>query len=257
MTKDFDDMLRMDPLLEAEKITGLSYKEDKETADLGMALHILHNTRKRDELSLRDDTYYSMEFADALRIVQETGFVPIFDHLFQGRDGTERFLLLWRDGVLVDMESYTYGGRVTLNTLHMVGNWLPNEGIERWNYTSSGHFKRDGEGWDDYPEGDPRNETDPWVWIGHWDGREAFRNTMEKLDANGTWVPVWKEIPFTFLISYTEKVPSKLKKNWDKESNWYHARTREKLEAASVPAEIRDMILPLLEDKDEKRKGRR
>lgn len=229
MTDEFQNMLDEDPLALAERITGNSYKDDPETSALGLFLHTHRSNMKRDELLLRDDTFMSSDFEYALRVLEEEGFEIIFDATYKTEAGrAERYLVLWSAGVLVELESYSgflSDDRLpSVNKLNFYGNWMPNEGVNAFEFTSSGHYSRDGAGFDDYPEGDERRESDPWVWVGHWDGREALRHKLARLDANGTWLDEWRFDPWLWLHSYTEKEP-----RVSADSTWLEDRTLEKV----------------------------
>jgi hypothetical protein len=190
----FQEMLNLDPLLLAEKITGKSYKDDKETSSLGLLLHIAKGEQVRDEMTLRDDTFYSSPFDDAYRIYGELGFEPVLAETFEESDGRiEKFVIFWRDGALATLESYTdYQGAVKVNSSDLYANWLP-ANKEAWKYTHSGGYSRKTPGYDDdLPE-------DPWVWAGHWDLRIGMRNTMDQLDNSGTFVAPWVGDPLMHL----------------------------------------------------------
>jgi hypothetical protein len=252
MTNDdaLHKLLNMDPLLEAEKLTGKSYKEDADTSGIGMLLHMQKGDAVRREMEERDDTHYSTPFADTLRIYLEEGFVPIFERTYKDsrwdRDETTDYKVLWRNGVIAAIESYGGGDRVpTTNTNSIYGNWHPNEGLEsRWDFTSSGHFSRHGEGYDEY-ETEEERAADPWVWVGHWDMRTGLRHTLNRLDNNGKWLTEWVDDPWLWLHSYTEERDDNGKLDLD-------ALTAQKV--AEFPEDIKNMINRVKAEKEAKRK---
>lgn len=202
MTDEFQQTLSMDPLLEAEKLTGKSYKDDPITQALGFMFLQKKTEYMRDELSLRNDTYRHCGFEYAIRIMDDLGFRVLHEETYsmsENRDN-ETHLILWRDGILATADSYTtlpeYGG-VSLNSINLYGNWLPNANIKSFKFTSSGHFSRNAPGFDG------EIETDPWIWIGHWSGSEGVRNTLDRLDNNGTWLSCWLEQPVLNLDNFT------------------------------------------------------
>lgn len=180
---NLDQLLKFDPLAEAERTTGNSYKDDPGTSLLGLALALAHGDRKREALQTGDDTHYGTSFADTLRIYAELGFSVIADRPFQDDEHTERLVTLWRDGILATVESY----RSSANSSKIYYNWQPNEGVRRQSYTSSGH-----------------GHGDPLVWVGDHDAREGLRHTLGRLESAGKLLPVWIERPFLWLLSYTD-----------------------------------------------------
>lgn len=193
MTEDFQRLLDTDALAEAEKITGRSYKEDPLTKALGFGMHIRLTETKREELALRDDTYYASPWTDTLRIYRDLGFEIVHSHRFPSSRQTvelDAFVVLWRlDGVLATAESY---GDAT-NSSKIYYNWRPNEDLEsRWGITSSGGFHRES-----YDAGDE-------IWVGHHDVREAIRHKLARLESNGTFVVPWVARPFLWLLDYSQ-----------------------------------------------------
>lgn len=197
MSDDLQRLLAIDPLAEAEKITGHSYKDDESTMRLGFGLGQIHGDAKREALIARDDTHFMSDWFDTMRIFSDLGFSIVHQHTFDGGyEGhrEERFVVLWRpDGVLAKAESYGAGR----NTADIYYNWRPNEGVDHWGLTSSGGYHRES-----YDAGDT-------VWIGHHDVREAVRHTLAALEENGSFVTPWIQRPFLWLLDYCRsKVPN-------------------------------------------------
>lgn len=213
---DFDDLLKFDPLVHAETLTGKSYKDDESTSALGFALHLEHTQRKRDELSLRDDTHYGSPFWNTLRIFNDLGFEAVHGHLFPSSTqahASDRFVLLWRpDGVLGTLESY---GDAT-NNAKIYYNWRVNENVEnRYALLSSGHW------------------VDEQTWTGDHDAREGLRHTLSRLEATGTFLPFWVERPWLWLLDYSQT----------KTPNYDHKTINEEL-IARLPILVREAITP-------------
>lgn len=181
---DNDDVTRMlsfDPLAEAEKVTGKSYKDDKSTAGLGFFLMQDQNDRKKKVLQSLGDTHFSMKFDDGVRLFEDMGFEIIrtaeFDAGKYASWKTDKSINLWRAGVLVEMDSYgdsINGGKAWYN-------WRPAEGRYHWDLISSGGF------------------TDDRVWVGDHDIREGIKHNLSRLEANGELLPVWVKRPFLWL----------------------------------------------------------
>lgn len=192
---DFNDVLNAlnyDSLYEAEKITGKSYKDDEATMTIGFMGHLGNVERKKALLTAAGDSHYGMPYGDLLYIAEEMGFVPIFEHKFVGKSycsepaPNETFTVLWNAefGMLMTAESYMGTG---LNTGNVYYNIKPNnlETNEFFRYTGSG-CTRDG------------------VWVGHHDIKEGVKSRIEALKSVGTFLPVWTERPFLWLLTYMD-----------------------------------------------------
>jgi len=178
-------LLHYDPLDEAERKTGKSYKENKDVSALGWALMMENSQNKNELLDLNDDTKLSNELDNYLRIVKDEGFDIILKEDFLGYDNfTESLFVLWnnKDGVLLCFDTYR---TKDVNGGHFYYNWKPDRSNKDWySLTSSGHL---GE-----------NDT----YIGHHDCREALRLHLSDLRENGTFVKPWIEQPFLWLLHY-------------------------------------------------------
>lgn len=191
-----DNLLTMDPLAEAEKVTGESYKDNEETQALGMLLHMEKAAAVREEMGLRDDTFYSSEFGHALRVLMDLGFQIIHQHDFFPRSRSnkgsriEQFVVMWRDGVLITATSYM---GTTVNSLNAYYNWEPHEGVNPFTFTASGHLHGDS-----YDAGRK-------VWIGHQDFRQGLRHYLARLEDNGRFLSTWVERPSLWLLDYDQE----------------------------------------------------
>lgn len=182
--------LAFDPLSAAEKLTGTSYKEDEATSMLGLAMHLDHNHRKDALLRSTGDTTFSMPFDEHLAVFIDMGFEEVYREDFDGRYGSETFLILWHaDGLLAKTESFTWGPKPSdkgRNMAEVYYNYRHTDGRPDFRLTSSGGM-RDG------------------VWVGHHDVGEGMRHKIGALRAEGEFLPVWIERPFLWLLNYTEK----------------------------------------------------
>ena len=209
--ESFDDILNYDPLLEAEKATGLSYKEDPGTQGLGFVLLQENAQRKKDELMLREDTYWGMPYFDALELALDLGFVVVYSSIL--RDDKRKyasgklvyFNVLWRDGVLLKLES-VYSGEdrgYTVNTADIYYNWMMADGSTPWGPVSgTSHWTRMTPGFDgELPD-------DPWVKVIHVDVREGLKHYLDKITGEGIvpdqWLYTDRLIEFA-LTSYAER----------------------------------------------------
>lgn len=130
------DLLARDALAEAERATGLSYKEDPFTQALGMAGHMDLSGRKRQAMKAVGDSHYGMGYVAFLSLATLEGFMEVHQHEFKNRDGRpEIYTVLWHPvGILLTAESFngwSEGRPPTVNTAEItfnakmpVGTWL-------------------------------------------------------------------------------------------------------------------------------------
>lgn len=192
---EIDALLNLDPLLEAEKMTGASYKDDADTLSLGLLLQMQKGKAVREEMGLRDDTHYGSSFADALRLMDEMGFSIIHEHTFTPKawgsteQRTERFVILWREGVLAVINSY--GTQV--NSFSIYYNWRCDTTDKMYEYTSSGCLNSEA-----YDRGE-------YIWIGHHDARVGLKHILSRLEDKGTLLTTWVERPFLWFVDYAQE----------------------------------------------------
>jgi len=147
IAKEFNDdeiksVLKFDALSEAEKITGKSYKEDKETESLGFMMHIESSKIKNDMLSYMDDTCFSETESEYLRKVTEFGFELIKKISFKAKDWydekvNEHFYIMFHDEYSILLTWDTFRG--DRNGGNFYYNWIPNKD-DTGHYTSSGGY---------------------------------------------------------------------------------------------------------------------
>lgn len=192
IVNEIENLVKMDPIAVAEKITGQPYEDDNTTMALGMMLQMEQGAAIKEEMSLRDDSFYGSKFADALRVLDEMGFAIIHQHeyvysSFDTDAVPDRFIVLWRDGVLAVLTSYQ---ATTINTFNIYYNWRFNEqdGSSLFSFVASGGLNQDA-----YAQGEK-------IWVGHHDVRTGFRHTMNRLEMNGSFLSTWVERPFLWLV---------------------------------------------------------
>lgn len=171
--RQLGDLLRFDPLHTAERATGSRVNDDPETALLGMMLSSAHIDAKHAALAARRDTWSGMPFGEHLAVFANLGFEIVLDEP-SGRDGAERFVVLWReDGVLGSCESYV--GWNSTNSSHVNYCWRPHDPDGDWwgRLTSTG------------------GGTGTGVWRGSHDTREGLGYTVASLAAEGQFVTPW------------------------------------------------------------------
>ena len=213
---DFNDLMNFDPLLAAEELTGDSYKEDEGTLALGALFAQKHATAKREELALRDDSYYGSAYASYIELVESLGFERVFTESFSGAEEvTDHLEFYWREGILLRVESYA-GLRVNSASLYFNGEFA--DSADPWSMRLNGHLNGAA-----YDEG-------RYVWVGSVDVREGLRHILAQLEAKGQALEVWLEQPFMWLLNYAES-----RGEYD-----FEAITARKL--ALFPAEVRTAI---------------
>ncbi|TFD27462.1 hypothetical protein [Cryobacterium cryoconiti] len=180
---DLQAALTRDPLADAERATGQSYKDSDSTMALGMLMFLEHGARKDALLAAANDTRMGSSFIETRSIYADLGFEEVLHDEFAGHDDyTETAIILWRgDGVLAWIESYGAG----TNTNRIYYNWLP-EADDWHSRTSSGGLNGD-------------------VWVGDHDGREGMRHNLSRLAEGGAFQPVWVERPFLWFLTYADK----------------------------------------------------
>jgi hypothetical protein len=213
-----DDLLRTDPLADAERLTGKSYKDDESTMALGFLMHLGHSERKATALQQADDSWFSMSLADTLALYDRLGFKEVLCDEFVGRTysdepaPTETFRVLWNPkGILAKVESYGGIGRNSTTIFYNVR--VRNVQDRTWGYCiSSGRLHDD-------------------VYVGYHDAREGVRRAIERWEEVGDFLPVWVERPFLWLLTYTDS---------DVEGYDYEAITAERI--SRLPQNVQDAI---------------
>lgn len=222
MKDQLDELLAFDPLDAAERITGL---EGDAAAGLGLLLAQAHGHTKREMLEGRDDTTFSNKVERYLRIASELGFEEVLRLPFTGRawgdeaPPEETFhVLAHRDGMLLRFDTYQC---LDVNGSTLYYNWRPNQGVDAWRITSSGH-------WHGYT-----NPDHTGTWVGDHDGREALRHKIQRLRDNGKLITPWVERPWMWLLHHMDTRPA----------GYDHDAINDK-RIAMLPDWVREMITP-------------
>jgi len=201
------EMLNYDPLAEAERLTGHSYKEDGGTSALGLVIGLEANKRKAEVLEFARDTYFGISPGDTLKRLHEEGFVVLATEEFTDalsdyhRGQVDRWYILFdaQRGLLVWLE--TYGSieepQSRINSIKLYFNWRPTK-LELPPRCSGGFYGPKGERGREM-EGIP---DDQLVFAGDYDGREGLFNQIDWLEAHGTFVTPWATQPFLWLLTY-------------------------------------------------------
>jgi hypothetical protein len=247
MTKDFlRKVLDVDPLLEAEKITGKSYKNDQRTEMLGFAIMQRHSQQKNEILRGVDDTLLTNDLDRYVRIIEDMGFERVLEEDFINcrsaavigdKDMTEKFFIYaHRDGLLLKFDTFTWSHKpdeVHVNGGQVFYNWK-NRGEEGRYCRSSGHyvFPKTEAGGNNY-------DAEPICWSGDHDCREALRYNIDALRKYGNFLPQWVDCPFMYLSHFGESRENE-KGEFANRMRIYEAKTIERI--AKLPEWVRQMI---------------
>lgn len=183
-------VLNFDPLDTAEKVTGKSYKDDRDTSLLGLALFTEHNSRKKKLLSESCDTYHGQTLSKYLEVVLSLGFQEAIKETFKGHsdDREETYFIFWHpSGVLLSFDTYL-GEHV--NGGHLYYNWSPAISCDDYYSCLSSGSGADVDG--------------RLVWTGYHDCREALRFNFVSLQDKGTFLNPWEKCPFLWLGHYMD-----------------------------------------------------
>lgn len=191
--KDLKKLLDLDPIKLADDVTG-----DREQSDaLGFAISFIRGRMIKKEMKDRNDTYYGIPLTDFRRIMIETGFELIYEEEFvaKGYDGEEDRdiqLIYWKDDEALLLSVDSYWNQKSINSGRIYYNWasdiLNMNEIYAYGLISSGHFVK----------------TDPPIWSGQYDIREALNYHLENLRTYGHFLSPWVETPYLWLLHYMD-----------------------------------------------------
>jgi hypothetical protein len=237
MKNEIKELQDSDPLWDAEKITGKSYKESKATKALGFLMHLEKGNKMRELMESTDDTKFSETVEEYIRKITDFGFEQILKEDFQakgwGDDLTDNSLyIFWHKEYSILLKFDTFNGS-GVNGGNFYYNWIPNDRGGNA-FTSSGGYetldmKPDFSGelkfeeerpvWGDLPYEEFKKLGDAhWerlnsfreenglikIWSGDHDCREAVKNNINLLAQNGRFMKKWFKAPFLWLCHYEE-----------------------------------------------------
>jgi hypothetical protein len=180
-------LLSIDPLAEAEKITGQSYKTSDATAAIGFGILTSLIADKKQLLTGNDDTTFSMSTEEWDGLIAGFGFKEVLNIGFESEGFKEKFVLAWlRQGVLLRYD--TFMGRRNSATIYYC--WKPDQDVVSENvihdFTSSGCLSSD------------------LIWVGNHDARESLRLTLYRLFNYGQFITPWPERPFLWFLHHLD-----------------------------------------------------
>lgn len=232
------DILNLDPLLTAEKLTGKSYKEDKETTFLGMYINQMKNKVVAGIRQAEKDTYYRIGWDELKKLIVERGFAIDYQKRFTDSDGRNpEEIIAHRGFVLLHATSFmwTHSGEETLNGGHVYFQTVGNlSNILSLNHISGGcvgHLDIPGD-YDLVKVSDKSLAKDRFIFGGSFDIRDGLFSFLTGLDVISEFVPIEKD-QFTWCVNYAE----------DKVKG-YHAEEITRSKIQTVPA--LKTVIPLM-----------
>lgn len=200
--------LNFDPLSEAERITGTSYKDDDDTTLLGMALMWSQREKKNRLLAeARDTNSWNQTLAEWTAVIEDMGFRLLCCEPIPGTGDKHR--IWWHDdGILLHADSY--GDDAVVNGATALFNYC---GPRSAMHSCSSGFAGELDGQD--------------VWDASRDAREGFRFAVDRMRQQGRFVKPWLRWNFRWLLHYGDTKA----KDYD-----YHAITAARL--AQLPADV-------------------
>lgn len=209
-------LLKTDTLVEAEKVTGESYKTSKATIGLGFLMMQELARDKEKLLNSNEDTVFSMGASEWKSVIARIGFKDILNLPFVCEGIQEELVLAWLEpGIILRYDTFD-GHR---NSADIYYSWKPDpdviEAHDTWEFISSG------------------TGCDDNIWMGSHDAREALRFHLHRLFQYGTFISPWPKRQFLWFLHYGDT------KN---EGYDYHAITEKRIEM--LPPEIIKSIYP-------------
>ncbi len=181
MDKDLEQALSYDPIADAEKRTGRSYKKDVSVAMQGWALMQAQRETKDALLFLNRDTNSTRQtIPEFLGILVEMGFREVLK--LPIADTPDHFYVFWKPGLLVKLD--TYMGRSV------------NGGDCYFNYRGPRGAIRGSNG--------PVPGAEPMVWYGDMDIREGLRHKLDTMAEAGELLEEWISQPLLWLLHYMD-----------------------------------------------------
>ena len=224
-------ILSVDPLAEAEKLTGKSYKDSKATQSLGFAMGMSHNDAKRRMLEEAGDTAWGTTLGQYISIVAGIGFQEVYREEFESSSSkqTECLYVFYRKpGQLLVFDTYRGCGVVNGGNVHY--NWVPKvadypldiTSTSSWMWRNEEDKQIADERWSEtrYLEYDSdeykaaRARKKEWhdkvlasgglLLRGDHDCREAIVHNLTRLEQYGKFVEPWESAPFIWLLHHQD-----------------------------------------------------
>lgn len=131
-----EQLINVDPLSLAEKVTGKSYKEDDGTTMLGMGIQMDKSIQMERLMDATNDTKFSEETDSYISKIEAFGFEKIYEEEFDSEGTLEKLYVFFHREYSILLNFYTYRG--SRNGGDFYYNWIPNDRHNRYGLTSSG-----------------------------------------------------------------------------------------------------------------------
>lgn len=207
------DMLKIDVLDYYEK-NGIP-------AEASIPEFLAINQMKKKLLKERHDTYYGMEWNEAVEVIILQGFNVIYEEKFIHDDRKESLLIFWNGACIIKMTSFDLAKK-SVNSLDLYFNWYSSD-ESRWEFHGSGGYIKTGV-WDKVSNRVikvPQNIQNVWVkdeateWLkagnyglifdGHRDIREGFVAVLTAMKERGIFITPWLSLESLNLTHYSER----------------------------------------------------
>lgn len=240
LEKAISEVLNIDSLLEAEKITGLSYKESEVTSQLGLALHLKNNEDKNALLTLNGDTTHSNKVDRYLEITTGLGFKIVLEEPFESESYKEKLFILYHpEGILLNFDTF---GETSVNGGQYSYNWKPHSWSEFSKFkgciTSSGNWNSKEDLFDD------QSDKSDYIWSGYHDCREAIKYHISLLKEHGNFINPWQHCNYLNIMNYKDwKSPGYLASSADSwQESFKYSDNLTKNRIRKCPKEVQDMV---------------
>ena len=184
--------ISQDPLTDAERVYGTTYKGDRSVSGLALMLQARKVEAVNHMLKSRGDVTYYMPLEEYIDTVKQNGFEQVYHEEFSNNDGGKDALMVFfrEPGQLLVFD--TYRGQQVVNGGHVYYNWLPTDptSLYRCQLTSSGGYHK--------------CEDGTQVWCGDHDCRSALLFNLGRLAEYGTFVSPWVHRPFLWLMHWKD-----------------------------------------------------
>lgn len=205
------DILNLDPLLAAEKVTGKSYKDDRQTALLGMFINQMKSKVVKGIRESERDTYYRIGWDEFKKLIVSRGFTIDFQQRFEYEEGRPRpeEIIAHRGFVLLHATSFTWtdsgeetlnGGSVYWQTVCNLSNIMG--GQFRVSGGCVGHLDIPGD-YDYKKISDKSLDKDRFIHGGSFDVRDGLFSCLDGIEAISTPIPIEKD-QFIWCVNYAE-----------------------------------------------------
>jgi hypothetical protein len=237
--------LARDPIADADKLVrkaqedGVKFLDAQHDANLlGLMFHLDKSKALEGMLAITEDTVFSMNVKDYIKIIQKEGFrellrIPFESH-HKHKNGTrqkESLFIFWHDetGILLKFDTfgrYDEKEGTGVNGGNFYYNWSPIR--DDSGAMVKGACRAISSG----------TSTDSGIWYGDHDCREALRFNIRRLKNFGKFVTPWVKRPFMWLCHHMDHHDE----NGQNKVFDYEAINQERI--SMLPKDVQEKISP-------------